>query len=170
MRTLISGMAILVAMSGVAFAQSKSAPPAFEEFETNYKLRGVMSVRYRMFIETMFGKPETDCKINGPEWDTAMDRVAGRDLVDPTKIDPPAGEWADQSLDIAELIGPLIAGLPLSKQGGVVAGLTALYLANYPADVRSRAFDAHIELVNDLMKAHIELVSDLRGPFHRAGV
>jgi hypothetical protein len=47
-----------------------------EEFEVNYKLGGVTSVRYRMYLELMFGKPETNCKIDPAEWDAAMDRVA----------------------------------------------------------------------------------------------
>jgi hypothetical protein len=50
---------------------------AMEEFQVNYKLVGVTSVRYRMFIEHMFGN-ETDCKIDDAEWEAAMDRVTSQ--------------------------------------------------------------------------------------------
>jgi hypothetical protein len=49
-----------------------------EEFETNDKLRGVTSVRHTMYFELMFGKPETDCKVESAEWYAAMDRVASQ--------------------------------------------------------------------------------------------
>ena len=49
-----------------------------EEFKTNDKLSGVTSVRYTMYFELMFGKPETDCKIDFAEWYAAMDRVASQ--------------------------------------------------------------------------------------------
>jgi hypothetical protein len=80
LRTRRVGAKMLMQMISGALlcAVAVAAARAQEEFDVNYKLGGVTSVRYTMYFELMFGKPETDCKIDPAEWYAAMDRVASQ--------------------------------------------------------------------------------------------
>ena len=63
---------------GALLCAVAAVPVQAEEFKTNDKLSGVTSARYTMYFELIFGKPETDCKIDSAEWYAAMDRVASQ--------------------------------------------------------------------------------------------